>query len=54
MTFNKGFIRLAGVISIVSVVSGFTRWPDVMFISSCAMIAIWLHAEWDWRRKDKS
>jgi len=50
---TRAFTRIAGIISILSVATGFTRWPDIMFISSCVMIAIWAHAEWDWRRKDK-
>lgn len=48
MIYSKWFTRLAGVISVASVATGFTKWPDIMFISSCVMIAIWLHAEWDW------
>jgi hypothetical protein len=45
------FIRFAALVSAASIFTGFTRWPDVMFISSCVMLIVWLHAEWDWYRK---
>lgn len=51
MNSNKWLVRLAAVVSFASITTGFTKWPDVMFISSCAMLLIWLHAEWDWWRK---
>ncbi|SQJ21732.1 Uncharacterised protein [Serratia rubidaea] len=46
--FIKAFVRLGAAVSALSLISGLTHWPDVMFISSCAMILIWAHAEWDY------
>lgn len=47
----KALTRIAALVSVTSIATGFTHWPDVMFISSCVMLLIWLHAEWDWRRQ---
>lgn len=49
--FTQTLVRLGAAISALSILSGFTKWPDIMFISSSIMLLIWLHAEWDWRRK---
>jgi hypothetical protein len=46
----KIIMRIAAAISLASITSGFTKWPDIMFITSCLFLAIWLHAEWDWLR----
>ncbi|CAI1590020.1 Uncharacterised protein [Serratia proteamaculans] len=51
MNFNRILTRLAAAVSIASITTGLTKWPDVMFISSCVMLLIWLHAEWDWRKR---
>ncbi|VEA73421.1 hypothetical protein [Serratia rubidaea] len=50
-TFIKALVRLGAAISGLSLISGFTRWPEAMFIYNFVMLAIWVHAEWDWRRK---
>ena len=51
MNFIRFFIRFAGVVSIASIITGYSKWPEFYFISSCVMILIWIHAEWDWYRK---
>ncbi|KLE93574.1 hypothetical protein YA24_19750 [Klebsiella aerogenes] len=40
--------RLAGIVSVASIATGFTKWPDIMFVSACVMIVLWLHAEYQW------
>lgn len=51
-TFIKALVRLGAAISGLSLISGFTHWPEVMFICNFVMLAIWMHAEWDWHRKN--
>ncbi|WP_262120321.1 hypothetical protein [Serratia ficaria] len=45
---KRGFVRFAGLLAALSVATGFTRWPEMMFISCIVMLVIWLHAEFDW------
>ncbi len=47
----KSLVRLAALMSAISICTGTTRWPDSLFIYSIVMLLIWLHAEWDWWNK---
>lgn len=53
MHLNRIFIRFAALVSVISITTGITKWPDIMFISSCIMIIIWAHAEWDYYSQKK-
>lgn len=52
--FVKTLVRLAALMSAISILTGTTKWPDNMFIASLVMLAIWLQAEWDWWNKKKN
>lgn len=52
--FIKTLVRLAGISSFTLLLSrlfGYESSNYQMFIQ-VAMIAIWLHAEYDWKRKE--
>lgn len=44
-------VLFAALLSLLAIISGYSKWPDSTFVSSCVMILIWAHAEWDWRRR---
>lgn len=51
---NIGFQRFAAAVAILSVITGFTRWPDVMFIVSVFYLPLWLLGEYtDYQARNK-
>lgn len=46
MMMNKGFQRFAAAVAILSVVTGLTRWPDIMFVVSVLYLPLWLLGEY--------
>ncbi|CAI0713864.1 Uncharacterised protein [Serratia entomophila] len=46
--FIRTLVRFAALSSAISIFIGATKWPDDWFIGSVVMLAVWLHAEWDW------
>ena len=50
-TFIKTLVRLGAAIAAVSLLSGKFSWDEPMFITNFLMLLIWVHAEWDWRKK---
>ncbi|HBQ8745383.1 TPA: hypothetical protein MA073_003192 [Klebsiella pneumoniae] len=51
MDFRRIFVRFVGAFSIISIATGVAKWPEMMFFIDCAMALIWIHAEWDWKKK---
>ncbi|WP_157079219.1 hypothetical protein [Serratia ficaria] len=43
---SKGFQRFAAAIAFLSVASGLTRWPDIMFIGCVLYLPLWLLGEY--------
>ncbi|WP_154898852.1 hypothetical protein [Serratia ficaria] len=51
---NIGFQRFAAAVAILSVITSFTRWPDVMFIVSVLYLPLWLLGEYtDYQARNK-
>jgi hypothetical protein len=50
MDFRKIFVRLIGAICLISIATGIEKWPSTMFFIDFIMAAIWIHAEWDWKK----
>lgn len=46
MMMNKGFQRIAAAVAILSIVTGLTHWPDVMFVVSVLYLPLWLLGEY--------
>lgn len=38
---NKLLVRIAALVSITSIITELTSWPEVLFISNIVMIIIW-------------
>lgn len=51
MILIRSLVRFAALLSFGAIISGYAKWPDSMFVSSCVMLLIWAHAEWDWLRQ---
>lgn len=43
---NKLLVRIAALVSITSIITELTSWPEVLFISNIVMIIIWGHMEY--------
>lgn len=49
MKIPTTLIRLLGIISVLSIVSGYARYPESVFITSCVMVVVWIHKEYEIR-----